>query len=496
MDEAIQVSCIIDKLPPSWKDFKHTLKHLMDELTLVELGSHLCIEESLRMYNDNKGKRKQHDNTRADLNKKSKVTCWKCGKPGHLKKDCKGVNVGNKANGSGTKGLMDGSSNSLKGATVHVCKDRSWFKTYELLDDRSILHIGNESTALVHGHGCVNLKFSSGKIVSLFNVLHVPNIRKNLVSSSVLNNYGYKQVIEYNKFVLSKHIVFIGFDYLSNRMFRLNIVNDNIALSFMSTSKLNDSIIWHARLGHVYFKRMQDMSKDGLILAFDIDTKKFLINSIIESKDAIFDENRFLSLPRPSLRIPNRTEDIGGLVVLEEIIEEIDVKTAFLNGNLDEKVYMNQPQGFIITGNQSKVCKLMKYLYGLKQAPKQWHQKFDEVVLSNGYLLNQADKCMYRKFDKSGKGVIICLYVDDMLIFGIDQVQVDLKKNFLSSKFSMKDIRDADVILGIRIKHESNGISISQSHYIEKTLKKFNYFNCTPVSTPIDTSVKLMPNNG
>ena len=161
------------------------------------------------------------------------------------------------------------------GATTHVCKDRCWFKAYEPMNDGYILHIGNESTALVHGRGCVDLKFSSGKIVSLFNVLHVPNIRKNLVSSSILNNCGYKQVIESNKFVLSKHGVFIGFGYLSNQMFRLNIVNnDDIASAFMSTSKLNDSILWHARLGHVHYKRMQDMSKDGLIPAFDMDTEK------------------------------------------------------------------------------------------------------------------------------------------------------------------------------------------------------------------------------
>ncbi|GJZ24137.1 zinc finger, CCHC-type containing protein [Tanacetum coccineum] len=177
------------------------------------------------------------------------------------------------------------------------------------------------------------------------------------------------------------------------------------------------------------------------------------------------------------------------------IIHQMDVKTAFLNGDLDEEVYMNQPQGFIMPGNENKVCKLIKSLYGLKQAPKQWHQKFDEVVLSNGYLLNQVDKYVYSKFDKTDKGVIICVYVDDILIFGTDQVQVDLTKEFLSSRFFMKDMGEADVILGIRIKHESNGIAISQSHYIEKVLKKFNYFDCTPVSTPMDTSEKLMPNN-
>ncbi|GKE22978.1 zinc finger, CCHC-type containing protein [Tanacetum coccineum] len=116
-------------------------KKFLEELTLVELGSHLRIEESLRAhdndkpkgnnvagplvvnmiehnnssrYNDNKGKRKHHD-TKADPNKKPKVTCWKCGKPGHLKKDCKAGNVGNKANGSGINSSGDGSSNSLKG---------------------------------------------------------------------------------------------------------------------------------------------------------------------------------------------------------------------------------------------------------------------------------------------------------------------------------------------------------------------------------------------
>ncbi|GJW58447.1 hypothetical protein Tco_0105178 [Tanacetum coccineum] len=174
-----QVSCIIDKLPPSWKDFKHTLKHLKDELTLIELGSHLRIEESLKAWDNDKPK---------GNNVVGPSVVSMCGKLGHLKKDCKAGNVGNKANGSGTKSSGDGSSNSLK--------DRCSFKTYESLNDGSILHIENESTALVHGRGCVDLRFSSGKVVSLLNVLYVPTIRKNLVLSSVLNNYGYKQVIE------------------------------------------------------------------------------------------------------------------------------------------------------------------------------------------------------------------------------------------------------------------------------------------------------------
>ncbi|GKC42530.1 zinc finger, CCHC-type containing protein [Tanacetum coccineum] len=147
-------------------------------------------------------------------------------------------------------------------------------------------------------------------------------------------------------------------------------------------------------------------------------------------------------------------------------------------------------------GNEHKVCKLIKSLYGLKQAPKQWHHKFDEVVLSNGFVLNQSDKCVYCKFDEFGKGVIICLYVDDMLIFGTNQTQVDKTIEFLPSNFSMKDMGEVDVILGIRIKRENKGLTITQSHYIEKILKKFNCEGCGPVSTPMEAGFKLMPRVG
>ena len=176
----------------------------------------------------------------------------------------------------------------------------------------------------------------------------------------------------------------------------------------------------------------------------------------------------------------------------------MDVKTAFLNGDLEEEVYMRQPEGFVVKGQEQKVCKLIKSLYGLKQAPKQWHQKFDEGVLSNGFKLNNSDKCVYSKFNDNGQGVIICLYVDDMLIFGTSISQVDLTKEFLSSKFSMKDLGEADVILGIRIKREQGKLILSQSHYIEKVLKKFNVSEKSTFlySTPMDPSIKLVPNEG
>ena len=117
----------------------------------------------------------------------------------------------------------------------------------------------------------------------------------------------------------------------------------------------------------------------------------------------------------------------------------MDVKTTFLHGNIDEEICMLQPEGFVMPGQEHKVCKLIKSLYGLKQAPKQWHDKFDNVIISNGFQVNEADKCVYYKFSHE-RGVIICIYVDDMLIFCSDHAIVLETKEFLSSCFNMKDL--------------------------------------------------------
>jgi len=151
----------------------------------------------------------------------------------------------------------------------------------------------------------------------------------------------------------------------------------------------------------------------------------------------------------PVVRISSIRFLIGLASIHDLMIHQMDVKTAFLNGVLEEEVYMKQPERFVMSGNEHKVCKLVKSAYELKQAPKQWHQRFDEAVLSNGLQLNQSDKCLYSIFDDSGNGVIICLYVDDMLIFGTNLRQVELTKEFLLSNFAMKDMGEADVILGI-----------------------------------------------
>ncbi|WVZ63011.1 hypothetical protein U9M48_012691 [Paspalum notatum var. saurae] len=175
------------------------------------------------------------------------------------------------------------------------------------------------------------------------------------------------------------------------------------------------------------------------------------------------------------------------------IIHQMDVKTAFLNGELQEEIYMEQPDGFVVKGQESKVCKLLKSLYGLKQAPKQWHEKFDTTLTSAGFAVNEADSCVYYRYG-GGKGVILCLYVDDILIFGTDIDVINEVKSFLSTKFDMKDLGEADVILNIKLIKDESGITLSQTHYVEKVLSRFGYIDSKPSPTPYDPSVTLKKN--
>ena len=161
------------------------------------------------------------------------------------------------------------------GATSHVCKDLYWFKDFQPINDGSVVKMGNVATEPIKGIGSVLLTFTSGKCLCLNNVLYVPGIRKNLVSEIVLNNCGYKQVLESDKYILSRHGSFMGFGYVCNGMIRLNInypsSDNSVCMASSSTSNnFHKSELWHARLGHIHYKRIKDMSKMSLIPAFDM----------------------------------------------------------------------------------------------------------------------------------------------------------------------------------------------------------------------------------
>ncbi|KAK8610602.1 hypothetical protein V6N13_081758 [Hibiscus sabdariffa] len=156
-------------------------------------------------------------------------------------------------------------------------------------------------------------------------------------------------------------------------------------------------------------------------------------------------------------------------------IWQMDVKTAFLNGKLEEDVYMTQPEGFVTPEDARKDCKLQRSIYGLKQASRSWNLRFNEAIQEFGFIRNEDEPCVYKKFSGSIVSFLV-LYVDDILIIGNDIPTLQSIKTWLSSCFSMKDLGVAAYILGVKIYRDRSRrlLGLSQSTYIDKVLKRFS----------------------
>ncbi|CAM8877543.1 unnamed protein product [Rhodiola kirilowii] len=173
-------------------------------------------------------------------------------------------------------------------------------------------------------------------------------------------------------------------------------------------------------------------------------------------------------------------------------LHQMYVKTAFLNGDIEETIYMTQPENFVSKDAENMVCKLKKSIYGLKQASRQWYFKFHQIVVSHGFEANSMDECVYHKFCGS-RHIFLVLYVDDILLATNDVTMLEDTKSFLSKHFEMKDFGDASFVLGIQIHRDhSRGIlGLSQRNYIEKVLARFGMQTCMPLDTPVSKEDKF-----
>nr|AAW57815.1 putative polyprotein [Oryza sativa Japonica Group] len=730
--------CIIAKLPPSWRSFGTALKHKRQEYSIEGLIASLDIEEKARekdaaskgdggqssanvvhkAHNKSKGKYKAQQTTNFKKQKKNnnnpnqdEGTCFVCGQPGHLARKCL-QRMGMKA--------PAGQTSKFDNVTIGSTGDGSGYGRRG-----STVLMGNGSHASVHGVGTVDLKFTSGKIVQLKNVQHVPSIDRNLVSGSRLTKDGFKLVFESNKVVVSKHGYFIGKGYECGGLFCFSLSDFcNKSVNHICGSVDDEANVWHSRLCHINFGLMSRLSSMCLIPKFSIvkgskchscvqlkqprkphkaaeernlaplellhsdlcemngvltkggkryfmtlidDATRFFyvyllktkdealdyfkiykaevenqldrkikrlrsdrggeffsnefdlfceehgfihertppyspesngiaerknrtltnlvnamldtaglpkawwgealltsnhvlnrvpnrnkdktpyeiwigrkpslsylrtwgclakvnvpitkkrklgpkimdcvflgyahhsiayrflivkskvhdmhVGTIMESRDATFFESFFpmkdthSGSSKPSEIIPSsitppeQTEDTHEHVTEEDVSEaprrtshgllvhQMDVKIAFLNGELDEEIYMDQPDGFIV----------------------------------EGFAVNEADKCVYYRHG-GGEGVILCLYVDDILIFGTNLEVINEVKSFLSQHFDIKDLGVVDVILNIKLIRGENEITLLQSHYVEKILNRFGYIDSKPSPTPYDPSLLLRKN--
>ncbi|RVW71217.1 Retrovirus-related Pol polyprotein from transposon TNT 1-94 [Vitis vinifera] len=769
LPEAFQVGAIVAKLPSSWKGYRKRILHKSEDYSLEEIQKHLRIEEESRsrdkMVEESNGgtnkanaiSKANHPRGKNNNNKKNsgnymspkknqeqfkgkKGPCFVCGKPGHYARECRFRKdqkrvVVNAIDEEIIATLSDVCvvQGKVQGwwydtcATVHVTYDKSLFKTFEDAKGDQEVQMGNEGKSKVLGKGTIEVAFTSGKKVTLKNVLYVPDMNKNLVSGDLLGKPGIKAVFESGKLILTKSGNFVGkglahvglstikrivkcgliacdtkkfekceicvkskmikkpFHSVERSSNLLDLVHSDLCeLNGMLTrggnripmkkKEISPYELWKGRKPNIgYFKvwgclayckktdpnktklgpraikcafvgcasnsnayRLLDLESNVIIESREVEffenllsdsnsqvptsvgesqeetpskvveqpivprksqrarKEKVLGSDEIDSqrisfylvegnrediirkipivlqieedpktykeamasrdvafwKEAINDEMdsimsnqtwELVDLPPGSKPIGckwvfrrkyhtdgmiqtfkarlvakgfkqregidyfdtyvpvARTTSIRILFALASIhnlfVHQMDVKTAFLNGDLNEEVYMEQPEGFVLLGNENKVCKLVKSLYGLKQAPKQWHEKFDHAILSDGFRHNNVDKCLYSKTCDDYM-VIVCLYVDDMLILSDDMKGIIETKRFLSTTFKMKDLREVDTILGIKVKRNSGGYALNQTHYIEKVVSKFSHLKIKDANTPFDSSIKLEKNNG
>ena len=174
-------------------------------------------------------------------------------------------------------------------------------------------------------------------------------------------------------------------------------------------------------------------------------------------------------------------------------LHQLDVKNAFLNGDLEEEVYMRLPPGFEDIYGLDKVCRLKKALYGLKQSPRAWFDRFGKAVRRHGYSQSQADHTLFYKRSPEGKQSILIVYVDDIVLTGDDEEEIKQLKQHLAQDFEIKDLGTLKYFLGMEFARSKQGLFVNQRKYILDLLDETGFLGCKPVDTPVEANVKLNP---
>ncbi|XP_017256513.2 uncharacterized protein LOC108226069 [Daucus carota subsp. sativus] len=259
--ESFQVAAVIEKLPPRWKDFQNYLKHKRKEMTMEDLIVRLRIEENNRgsgkktiaaekanMVEHAQSFKSKKTSSRkgaklapkGGVSKPSKFQrkCLNCDKVGHRSADCRKPKKTNKKKEAN---MVDDISKKI-GASRHICSDKETFSSLIASDAGEKLYMGNSATSTIEGEGTVILKMTSGKNLTLKNLLNVPDIRNNLVSGSLLSKHGFRIVIESDKVISSKSGMFVGKGYATDGLFKLNVmsVKDNNEMKIIEMYNLRD----------------------------------------------------------------------------------------------------------------------------------------------------------------------------------------------------------------------------------------------------------------
>ncbi|GJZ24975.1 retrovirus-related pol polyprotein from transposon TNT 1-94 [Tanacetum coccineum] len=172
------------------------------------------------------------------------------------------------------------------------------------------------------------------------------------------------------------------------------------------------------------------------------------------------------------------------------IVYQMDVKSAFLYGKIDEDVYVSQPLGFVDPKFPKKVYKVVKALYGLHQAPRAWYATLSTFLLKSGYRRGTIDKTLFIKKDKNDI-MLVQVYVDDIIFGSTKRSWCDEFEALMKSRFQISSMGELTFFLGLQVKQKEDGIFISQDKYVAEILKKFDFVSVKTASTPIETQKSL-----
>ena len=175
-------------------------------------------------------------------------------------------------------------------------------------------------------------------------------------------------------------------------------------------------------------------------------------------------------------------------------VHHMDVKSAFLNGDLLEDVYVQQPPGFVVKASSGKVLKLKKALYGLRQAPRAWNARLDSELVKLGFERNPLEHAVYRRASKEGP-LIVGVYVDDLIITGPSSTSIDSFKKEMMSSFSMTDLGLLSYYLGIQVDQQEGRTTLCQSSYTLKILEQAGMSGCNSCHVPMENRLRLTKND-
>ena len=176
-------------------------------------------------------------------------------------------------------------------------------------------------------------------------------------------------------------------------------------------------------------------------------------------------------------------------------IFQLDVKSAFLNGYMHEEIFVEQPKGFVMGGEEEKVYLLKKALYGLKQAPRAWYSRIDEHLLKHDFKKSLSESTLYMR-TSNYDCIVVSLYMDDLFVTGNNLSMIDKFKAEMMKVFEMTDLGEMSYFLGMEVQQNQRGIFIGQQIYAKEILKKFKMEECKSMTTLINLKEKLCKEDG